>query len=128
MLATPAASPSKLGRIFNAIEYAMVGILWTQRGFISELKPSKKKANSTSPTDGVENEKQAEHEPDIRSDKIRYPLNLQSRLFLAGVISFIAFGVVKVFNNKSEPLTMSVPQQPANSGKVKCTSDSLILK
>lgn len=109
---------------------AMVGVLWTQRAFISVLKPSKKVVDSSnppsSPPDDAKKEIKTEYEPDIRSEKIRQPLNWQSRLFLAGVIAFIAFGVVKVLNNNSQLKTINTQHSSTDSGDLKHGSDSLI--
>jgi hypothetical protein len=109
---------------------AMVGILWTQRAFISVLKPSRKVIDSSdppdSPPDKAKSEIKTEYEPDIRSEKIRYPLNLQSRLFLAGVIAFIAFGVVKVLNNNFQPETVNAQQQSTKDREAKHQADTVV--
>ena len=76
----------------------IIGVFYGHKWrLLSNLKPAEQ-LNKTAET---EEEKvvvlPTEYKPDLRSRKITFPFNLQSYLFLGGVLLFIVYGCIKMF-------------------------------
>lgn len=81
---------------------AIVGVLWTQMAFISILKPPEETSREVEAGEEKVEVAPTEYKPDLRSRKITFPFNLQSYLFLGGVVSFIVYGCVMMFKHPAQ--------------------------